>query len=86
MVLIYERGYVQRDNTLVRSTKTSNATTVNGWYTAIIRRPADPGGLNYWVGRLNAGEFIAAANAGEIAAYGKVLLTYTYCNYQRITG
>lgn len=94
MVLIYARGYVQQNNTLVRSTKTSNATTVNGWYTAIIRRPADPGGLNYWVGRLNAGEsattlrteFIAAANAGEIAAYGKVLLTYTYCNYQRITG
>jgi hypothetical protein len=94
MVLIYTRGRVQRDNTLVRSTKTSNATTVNGWYRAILNRPADPEGLNFWVGRLNSGanvtttrnEFVAAANAGELAAFGKVLLTYTFCNYQQITG
>ena len=90
MVLVYTSGYVQRGNTLVRSTKTANATTVNGWYNAIIRRPADPDGLNYWVGRLNSGEsvttlrneFTAAANNGEIRSYGRVSAVYTFCSYQ----
>jgi hypothetical protein len=89
MVLVYRSGYVQRDNTLLRAAKTNQAITVNGWYRAIIGRTADPEGLNYWVGRILGGEnitslrneFIATANSGEIAAYGKVSAVYTFCSY-----
>lgn len=89
MVLRYSKGSVSGGNTLVKSTKTSNAATVNTWYQAVLGRPGDPEGMNFWTGRLNAGElainvylaFVSAANVGELSDKGKVTTIYTYCEY-----
>jgi hypothetical protein len=93
MVLIYSSGYTQSGNILVSSTKTTNASIVNGWYQSVIGRPAENPEWQGWITRLNNGEstssvyssFVAAASGGELAAYGRVSRVLTYCEYQNYT-
>lgn len=89
MVLIYTSGYIQKNNILVKSTKTINAAIVNSWYQSVIGRPAEQFGLNAWANRLDNNEsesavfqeFYLAATQGEVAQHGTVSKVQTYCQY-----
>lgn len=92
MVLRYTSGRIQQNNTLVKSTRTPNASIVNGWYQSVIGRPAETPGWIGWIQRLNNGEsqssvyaaLVRAAQQGELANFGRVTNVYTFCEFQRI--
>jgi hypothetical protein len=83
--ITYRDGSIKKAD-LVKSTKTSEAETVNHWFQSILGRPADIIGLNYYVGELSKhtetelyNKFTQDAKA-ELGRDG-VNRIYTYCEY-----
>ena len=86
MVLVYNDNNVFNNRSLVTSTKTSAASTINGWYLSDLGRPAEYEGLNYWYNLwVSAGEAATKAqfdiSKQPELARGGVKATYTYCQY-----
>ena len=68
----------------VLSGRNSPARTVIGWYSRYIGRNADQGGLNYWVGAIQATSEAAQEAAFQTAAAqeGRGAVWYTNCEYR----
>lgn len=91
-VVVYVNGTIIKNRSLVSSTKTSAAATVNEWYEYWIGRPADKEGLEYWIlDAVNSGRGLAATESVFRAAYeakeallGGIANVYTFCEWLEV--